>query len=293
MTNKEKTQRRKIQKRTLTINDISLKQLLVILPTLESKEDRDYLSSFIPTIMKAERDYLQNEIDRGRFTARHIRFHHDSVLAMLSGTNDIIDRYLSEKADLPSKEFLVKKLSEILTKDRENYVRAYKVAAGDKYRVYKWLANKSIEEKCKYIGIPYTCQETMWQIFDSIPNASSLSFRHNSRSTIKERRIWRAKNEKYFQIEKATNLVNHASEFDYVTKEGEKAYKEFSAKIEKLAGRLISRNVDVNSLELIARGGVKSGDIQTTLKDKNRTYNVFTIYASGEVQRPHLRYLVK
>lgn len=77
----------------------------------------------------------------------------------------------------------------------------------------------------------------------------------------------------------------------YITKQILKAEKHYNQSIEKLADRIIKKGLNENNITLqSSRVGV---NFETTATDGNMTVKAWTIVASGDVQAPHYRYLVK
>lgn len=65
----------------------------------------------------------------------------------------------------------------------------------------------------------------------------------------------------------------------------------YEQSIEKLAFRIAQKGLNQESLTVTTSHiGV---NIETTLTDGIKTVRAFTIIASGEIQKPHYRYLVK
>jgi len=65
----------------------------------------------------------------------------------------------------------------------------------------------------------------------------------------------------------------------------------YNQSIQKLAIRIEKKGLNIDKLEVkTAHVGV---NIETTLTDGEKTVRAFTIVASGIVQRPHYRYLIK
>lgn len=65
----------------------------------------------------------------------------------------------------------------------------------------------------------------------------------------------------------------------------------YTNSIEKLADRINKKGLDIANLKVkTSHVGV---NIETVLTDGKKTVKAFTIIASGEIQRPHYRYLIK
>lgn len=70
-----------------------------------------------------------------------------------------------------------------------------------------------------------------------------------------------------------------------------KAELHFLSSVEKLAGRITKKGLNIDNLEMkTGRVGV---NIETLFSDGKKNVKAWTIVASGEIQQPHFRYLVK
>lgn len=94
---------------------------------------------------------------------------------------------------------------------------------------------------------------------------------------------------KYQKVENIISAVCHWFD-EEIAKEVRKAEKTFDAKIEKLAFRLEKKGFK-NTVKV--SGMYTDGDLSCTITDGEQTAHAYTIIASGPVQRPHYRYLVK
>lgn len=78
---------------------------------------------------------------------------------------------------------------------------------------------------------------------------------------------------------------------EFIPKQIKAAEQHYEASIIKLAARIEKKELDQSKLKLTtARVGV---NIETTITDGTKVVRAWTIVASGEVQRPHYRYLIK
>lgn len=77
----------------------------------------------------------------------------------------------------------------------------------------------------------------------------------------------------------------------YITKEIQNAENHYKSSIDKLADRILKKDLDISKLQVLTSHiGI---NINTMLTDGNKTVNAYTIIAEGEIQQPHYRYLVK
>ena len=88
-------------------------------------------------------------------------------------------------------------------------------------------------------------------------------------------------------IRRATSKGNEVFVKDAI----KNAEEHYENSILKLAYRIEKKGLNVGSLKVkTSHIGV---NIETTLTDGKKTVNAFTIIASGDIQRPHYRYLIK
>ena len=78
---------------------------------------------------------------------------------------------------------------------------------------------------------------------------------------------------------------------DYVAYQKEKAQDHYNNSILKLATRVLKKGLNVKNLELSTT--YFDPNISTIITDGNKSVRAWTIIASGEIQKPHYRYLVK
>lgn len=88
------------------------------------------------------------------------------------------------------------------------------------------------------------------------------------------------------------SVVNpNGKKSDFVSKAITDAESHYENSIEKLAERIDKKKLNISNLKVsTSHIGV---NINTTLTDGIKTVRAFTIIASGPVQKPHYRYLIK
>lgn len=99
-----------------------------------------------------------------------------------------------------------------------------------------------------------------------------------------------AASKKYYslpsQITNPRSTVN-----EYINVMVKRAELHYENSINKLAYRLMSKNMDIDNLKMeTSHIGV---NIETVLSDGKQTVRAYTVIAGGAVQRPHYRYLIK
>jgi hypothetical protein len=77
----------------------------------------------------------------------------------------------------------------------------------------------------------------------------------------------------------------------YIAKELVNAERSFQSSLEKLAFRIQKKELNEKNLEVTSLH--KNVNLEVTITDGEKTVRAFTIIASGPIQRPHYRYLVK
>lgn len=95
---------------------------------------------------------------------------------------------------------------------------------------------------------------------------------------------------KYYRL--PYDVVNsNGKKENFVEREVKNAEEHYEASIEKLAFRIEKKGLNQNNLKLgTSHIGV---NIETTITDGNKKVSAWTIIASGAIQRPHYRYLIK
>ena len=78
---------------------------------------------------------------------------------------------------------------------------------------------------------------------------------------------------------------------NFMLAEEKKAELHYEGSIVKLANRIEKKGLIIE--KLVVETSHIGVNINTTLTDGEKTVRAFTIIASGEIQRPHYRYLVK
>jgi len=87
-----------------------------------------------------------------------------------------------------------------------------------------------------------------------------------------------------------SNRIARMLLIDYVESEVEKAKAHFESALEKLAYRLEAKGMTASAQISSQHVGV---NYEAVIKQDNKVVRAWTIIASGEVQRPHYRYLIK
>jgi hypothetical protein len=95
----------------------------------------------------------------------------------------------------------------------------------------------------------------------------------------------------FFNRVNLAKRIFESGEAFFVEQQRKLAVSHYEDSIIKLAARIEKKGLNQNRLKIeTARVGV---NIETTFTDGEKTVRAFTIVASGEVQKPHYRYLIK
>jgi hypothetical protein len=95
----------------------------------------------------------------------------------------------------------------------------------------------------------------------------------------------------YSRLQDQVSKVKKMGVEGFILAEEKKAELHYEGSIVKLANRIEKKGLNVD--KLVVETSHIGVNINTTLTDGEKTVKAFTIIASGEIQRPHYRYLVK
>ncbi len=92
------------------------------------------------------------------------------------------------------------------------------------------------------------------------------------------------------RVSKAKDIT-YIGQDKFIQKAEKAAVEHYESSLSKLAARIEKKGLDVSKMDVVKSGiGV---NINITLSDGVKSVKAWTIVASGEIQRPHYRYLVK
>jgi hypothetical protein len=95
----------------------------------------------------------------------------------------------------------------------------------------------------------------------------------------------------YSRLQDQVSKVKKMGIEGFVLAEEKKTELHYEGSIVKLANRIEKKGLNID--KLVVETSHIGVNINTTLTDGEKTVRAFTIIASGEIQRPHYRYLVK
>jgi hypothetical protein len=171
---------------------------------------------------------------------------------------------------------LLEQLTEATKSFKEEYINKTKDWADNYYDILLKRSHYKDVDWCKLLGLeprvanPGTANEF-------------LSFPKGFFSTKGARKYDRLKNE----VSRAIRIGKE----EFIKKEINKADNHFKKSIIKLAGRIEKKQLDKSNI--IVEHAHVGVNLEMTLTDGDKSVKAWTIIASGPIQRPHYRYLVK
>lgn len=158
-----------------------------------------------------------------------------------------------------------------------------------------------LTEQTEGFRVEYIHRITVWagDEFARIEALSGRTYEYKSFATpgfVKDKNHWidYAQGKAYRKAidarDKARRIVE-AGRDAYVTKIIAAANEHYSDSIAKLAGRIRAKGLDVDAL--IVKTAFVDVNLEIVLTDGSKTVRAFTIIASGPIQKPHYRYLIK
>jgi hypothetical protein len=174
----------------------------------------------------------------------------------------------------------MKNLINILTKETETlkvqYIVKTKEWARDQFDSIMEKSNWTNLQWCNYFGLTQEIyNEGRPSEFKSFPKGFYNSKQSREYSNLKD---------------KLRKIIQIGVE-EFMLGEEKKAILHYEGSIVKLANRIEKKDLNID--KLIVKTSHIGVNINTTLTDGEKTVNAFTIIASGEIQKPHYRYLVK
>jgi hypothetical protein len=93
------------------------------------------------------------------------------------------------------------------------------------------------------------------------------------------------------KLQSEIRKANKYTKKGFIKNEVLAATEHYNNSIKKLAQRVTKKGLELNKIKMTT--SFFDPNINTQITDGTKTVNAYTIIASGEVQRPHYRYLVK
>lgn len=138
--------------------------------------------------------------------------------------------------------------------------------------------------KIQYVNL---CKEWALNYFNELLN-NNFFYKHSSGKFFKNR--FGSNKAEDAKFNKIINILNSGLDIFILNTEKD-ALAQYENSVLKLAFRINEKNLNIENLKVLTSHiGV---NIETTLTDGNKTVKAFTIIASGQIQKPHYRYLIK
>jgi hypothetical protein len=99
--------------------------------------------------------------------------------------------------------------------------------------------------------------------------------------------FYQAKN---FLLDKGYSIIKTGLQ-KFVEKQVKQAGEHYESSILKLSAKIEKKGLNFEKLEV--KSGMVGVNFETTLTDGKKIVKAFTIVASGDIQKPHYRYLIK
>ena len=159
---------------------------------------------------------------------------------------------------------------------------------------------KRLKEETKELKINYLKKTESWskeQLQRNIERKnrqSKLTFIDSTRASRRKAAEWQivVSREEYYREEKFFwNSPSWYFTQEFISRTIKQAEEHYHNSIEKLAARIEKKGLNIDNLQLST--SYLDPNISTKITDGKKTVNAWTIIASGPIQRPHYRYLIK
>jgi hypothetical protein len=172
---------------------------------------------------------------------------------------------------------LIEKLREATKELKNEFLLQTEKSAEQVYSLMNKRSNWSNKQWCEFLGIEATEKGDFPRNFYNTVYAKRLSVQRDKiRSIVGIRRY---------------DNTNSVSYQEFLSRELKFAERYYNNSLNKLCDRISKKGLNEETLEVkSAKVGV---NIETNITDGVKNVRAWTIIASGDVQRPHYRYLVK
>ena len=174
-------------------------------------------------------------------------------------------------------QVITEKLIENTQDLKKEFLDKTVVSAVLMYKDAERKLSKSQREWFDMFNVPYKVEERFGSEYVKVDRSQSGGFTPKS----------------YYDMEKAKDKLYKLKSYglsNFIDRELKDANKHYLFSVEKLANRLIEKGVTGDFQIKSGRVGV---NFEIVITHDGKTTRAWTIIASGEVQRPHYRYLVK
>lgn len=173
---------------------------------------------------------------------------------------------------------LVESLRQQTASFKAEYLERVNEAAANEFAFYSKVVKWGVLEWCKYFGI-----EAVEVCNVSTFNRPQTHYPKNFYNSAKAKTQYNLKS-------KASGVVRLGLEA-FTAKALKAAEVHYEAATEKLAYRIVEKGL--NPEAAVVSSGRVGVNMEVTVNDGAKTVRAFTVVASGEVQKPHYRYLIK
>jgi len=169
---------------------------------------------------------------------------------------------------------LIERLTEETQSLKKQYLEMIQTWSQEEFTRLKEMSRWSTQQWADHFGI--TLEERF-------PGAGTYSWPRGFYNSQRSVPVFRAR-------EKAAAAASQGEQ-KFMERAMKNAEQHYEGSIAKLAYRIQNKGLDESSLKMsTSHIGV---NIETTITDGSQTVRAWTIIASGPIQRPHYRYLVK
>lgn len=209
------------------------------------------------------------------------------------------DRYQAKELGkaIVAADFKHESIIRLIDEDNSKLILELKHHTQDLKESYLELTEKYAREKfasCEAI-YPLTYQEKLekFGVWNKKPNyelpriADQFGRKVYQMKDVFEISEWGTK-----QINEANQIVGCWGLEEFLRREIKDATEHYNSSIDKLASRLKSKGINEET-EFVVKSGRVGMNFECIINHDNQTTKAWTIIASGPVQRPHYRYLVK
>jgi hypothetical protein len=175
---------------------------------------------------------------------------------------------------------LLEKLFKETLELKQSYINRVKDWSKKNYEINNERQKWRNKEWLNFLGIEPVYVEVKTNNGEYVNSACFPKGFHNTENAIKLN-----------NLQRDVRRIAGKNEEDYINHEIKEAIRYYEKSIMKLNERLKDYNIDVNNIVL--NSSYVKENIETIIYDGKIKIRAHTIIASGEVQKPHYRYLIK
>jgi len=179
---------------------------------------------------------------------------------------------------------LVEKLVGLTQEVKAEFIEFTKRYAENKFKTSEVRNTWGVQEWADYLGVQTERRESKtfqdYKGEDLSPRVYFYKGFYNSKES-----------KRYFNAKETARRITQKGRENFLASEVKKAESRYLAATEKLAIRIEKKGLDLDKLKV--ESGRIGVNFEITISDHIYMVRAFTIIASGAVQRPHYRYLIK